>query len=476
MFYTGQNRPLTTHPQPSRGRSLWMVSTLFIVILTACAQEVSDATEDRWPIANDGKADIYGSDSRREALDPSVPEGVSPLIRSVAMLFNMRNTLNVTESQFVFPRERFTDRVRREEGAPLCEDEAFADQYVSGYCTAFLITPQLVATAGHCVNGHTRCAQMGIAFNYAKESPRDEPSEVDRSDVYRCESIVGRLYNPFEEPETLESREYWYDWAVLKLDRPVEGRAPLKLFEGDRLKQGDPIHVLGHPHGLPMKFSQGEVFNDNYERYMNTSLDIYQGNSGSPAFDAERGEVHGIVIRGSGGKSFERSRDPDTGLECSASRRCETLRGSRGCTGNHVLRIDPIRVFTEPDLKLIEQHTLVEREDTQIRRYSFSFTEKGFVDFATIHLNGGAQNPQNVRVLLHHGDQHIEMISRPRSLPYGRWSATSMDFRDADPQGEWVIEVINEGDGHLSVEWAQVMLGYHAEWPSSESGGGADPE
>lgn len=442
-------------------------SLSLMIACVACDGEINQPNDiEAWPNTYDGKADIYGADSRRELNDPSVPEEVRDVARSVAMAFSMQSIAYFSDEGVSFRREIFSDHIRREEGAPLCSDEPFREQISSGFCTAFLIAPQLIATAGHCVNGHTRCEGMAFAFDHAKKSPSDSPDRVEHQDMYRCETLIGRLYNPYEEPEALQSGEFWYDWAVMKLDRPVEGREPLKLAKERSLERGAPIYVVGHPHGLPMKFTEGSVVKDQYDRYLNTSLDIYQGNSGSPMFDPESHKVHGIVIRGSGGKSFELSDDPMDqasieGGQCYQSRRCEEVGGTRGCFGNHVLRIDPIHVFTRPDLKITEQHRLVDPEPQPILRYSFSFTEIGEVDFATVHLNASAYEPSSIRVFLHHNEQKVELISRPRTLPYGRWTVTTELFAGANPEGEWVIEVVNEGTARHKVEWAQVMLGYH---------------
>lgn len=439
--------------------------------LSACAGPASTEGEPSWSTAFPGKADIYGEDSRRELNDPSVPDALRALSQSVAMVYNTYSLSGSDDDHIFFSRATMSSHFQREKGVPLCEDEPFATQVAPGYCTAFLIAPDLVATAGHCVNGHTRCAQMGFVFDYAKVSPNEDPVRVPLSKNYRCESIVGRLYNPFEEPEMISNGEYWYDWAVLKLDRPVTDRKPVKIADGAFLERGRPLTVLGHPSGLPMKVTEGEVMSEDKERYFNSTLDIYQGNSGSPTFDVETGEVHGIVIRGSGGNSFEigpATRPNGRGgfeilaEQCGRSKRCDQV-GAPGCIGNHVLRIDPVRPFISEDLLVTERHSLVEQTEELGFRYSFTFEDvEGVVDFATLHINGGALDSTKLRVLLHHGDQSVEMMSHPKQLPYGRWSATKFDFKGADPKGEWVIEIIEEQGANLSVEWAQVMLGYHA--------------
>lgn len=447
------------------------INVIALVFWLASCQESSEeqASEEGWSTAFPGKADVYGEDSRKELYDPRVSEIIQKLSQAVSMVYNT-TTLNSVDDDFIFfSQATMSDHYQRDHGVPLCEDEPFSRQIAPGFCTAFLITPTLMATAGHCVNGHTRCEQMGFIFEYAKDSPNEDPVSAPLRHNYRCEAIVGRLYNPFEEPEMISNGEYWQDWAVLKLDRPVTDREPVKFMEGEPLTLGAPLTVLGHPSGLPMKVTEGRVITDDKVRYFNTTLDIYQGNSGSPAFDAYTGDVHGIVIRGSGGDSFEIGQKlvPNSNgsfdivnERCGRSKHCERV-GDPGCIGNHVLRIDPLRPFINPDLQFVEKHSLIEDFDAATTfRHSFTFEGiEGKVEFATLNLNAGARDSEKLRVILHHNEQSIVMMNHPQKLSSGRWTATQFDFKGADPNGEWVIEVIDEGEGKLSVEWAQVMLG-----------------
>jgi len=429
----------------------------------SCATELPERSGEAssWSTAYPGKADIYGEDSRRELNDPSVSEEHRALSDSVAMVFQTPTLIDVTEDSVIFSTKHMSDKQQAVSGHPLCESEAFAKQISPGYCSAFLITPQLIATAGHCVNGHTRCEQMGFAFGYALERPDEVPNSVPRDQFYRCESLVGRVYNPFEEQDAIDAQEYWYDWAVIKLDRPVTDHKPVVLTPKDeRLARSEGVVMIGHPSGLPMKVTEGSVVVDSKERYFNTNLDIYKGNSGSVVFGAEDGRAHGIAIRGSGGNSFELVSD-GAGGQCNQSKVCEAVGSARGCFGNHVLRVDPLRVFTREDLKLIERHAVVSNDDSTGSRHSFTFDEEGTVDVATVHLNAGARDSRGLRVLLHHDGQSVEVMTHPKDLPYGRWTASTEAFAGSSVEGEWVIEVINETEERYYVEWAQVMLGHH---------------
>ncbi len=437
-------------------RSTYALVLILVISLhiSACANHPpQESAEIGWATAISGKADVYGDDSRREINDPSVSDEARLLGRSIPMVLNVRQVFDYGEEEVRFTPLTMSNKYQSEIGAPLCAEEPFSSQPAPGYCTAFLIAPDLVATAGHCVNGHTRCAQMGFAFGYAKTRPDKEAISVPRRDFYRCEQVVGRLYNRLEEEEVISSKEYWYDWAVLRLDRPVQDREPLTLAGEERIGLGQEISVIGHPAGLAMKYTTGVVMADDKERYINTSLDIYQGNSGSPAIDLQSGEVQGIAIRGSGGSSFE-----VTEAGCGLSKVCVDF-GAPGCTGNHILRIDPIKAFIEEGVEVIERHRLAADDNQPGFSERFHFDEEGEVRFATVNINGRARDSRKIQVLLHHGEQSVTMMNHPYSLPYGRWTASSEAFSGANAEGEWRIEVIDEGGSEVFIEWTQVILG-----------------
>ena len=56
--------------------------------------------------------------------------------------------------------------------------------------------------------------------------------------------------------------------------------------------------MLGHPSGLPMKYTGGAKAFEIEDNYFTTNLDSFGGNSGSPVFNAKTLEVEGILVRG----------------------------------------------------------------------------------------------------------------------------------------------------------------------------------
>ena len=71
----------------------------------------------------------------------------------------------------------------------LCDDERFFSQPTPGFCSGTLIAPDLILTAGHCMNNPNGCAGTVFVFNYHMvDSVALEPITVD--DIFACQSIV----------------------------------------------------------------------------------------------------------------------------------------------------------------------------------------------------------------------------------------------------------------------------------------------
>jgi V8-like Glu-specific endopeptidase len=172
----------------------------------------------------------------------------------------------------------------------ICESERFAKQPSAGLCTGFLVGPNLLATAGHCIMNQDDCDKRVWAFDY-KTSEKDENGEhikLKDKNIYQCKRIIGRHQN-----------RHFKDFAVIELDRPVVGRKPLKLNRSIRpIAVGEKVLVIGHPSGLPMKIADSAQVTDLSHNIFYATLDTYGGNSGSPVFNQRTGEVEGILVIG----------------------------------------------------------------------------------------------------------------------------------------------------------------------------------
>jgi hypothetical protein len=228
---------------------------------------------------------IYGEDDRRDLFDSENNPRLVELARSTAIVMKKRDLKpGQSEGQFEIPKESFG------ESQNLCREEAFYEQPTPGFCSAFLVGDDTLVTAGHCITSQASCDGIGFVFDFGYDYQGKDLSTVDADNVFYCKTLMKR-----EQEGGLGK-----DYAVVKLDRSVVGRQPLKLRRSGAVATGAGVAVIGHPSGLPTKITDGANVRSNSPTlpYFVANLDTYGGNSGSAVFNTETWEVEGILVRG----------------------------------------------------------------------------------------------------------------------------------------------------------------------------------
>jgi V8-like Glu-specific endopeptidase len=248
---------------------------------------------------------IYQKDDRIESTEVAakiVHPGISRIqaaVKATAALVS-RSKLQPTASGWKLRLEEF----RPVASLPLCPNENFSKERVGSYCTAFLIAPNLVATAGHCVNWEDVDSSdpsrntSAIVFGFEM---RDgvEREDFASDEVYQISRIIERYREG--SGETLR------DFAVLELQENVPSRIaqPLRLAReaGKEVRTETELGVIGYPSGLPEKVSFASKTNRAMEAGSATEfraqLNTFHGNSGSPVlFYDEPDVVAGILVEG----------------------------------------------------------------------------------------------------------------------------------------------------------------------------------
>jgi hypothetical protein len=169
----------------------------------------------------------------------------------------------------------------------VCPSDPFADEPTASECSAVLIDDDLVLTAGHCFSADDACDRFAYVFDYAQG---DHGVELSAASVFGCRALIRLPRSTQGQPAP--------DFSVVQLDRAT-GRKPVNLASA-LPSVGDPLVALGYPSGLPLKIDRGGVvlrtsFPD--EQQLTASVDAFQGNSGGPIFNADRGLV-GILVAG----------------------------------------------------------------------------------------------------------------------------------------------------------------------------------
>jgi len=255
-------------------KSLLILIAIFS--FTACSdQQKFKAFQDSEAKPNFNTEVIYGEDNRKdwfEVLDENLKDAARATVgivdKSVVQYKGDTVFLNTLSSN-------------------LCPNEKFADQERGPVCSGFLVGPDLVLTAGHCVGSERECKDYKFVFDYAKVRPGHDPSLIPKSKVYSCKTLIGQEFTRNDQ-----------DWALIRLDRPVTDRRPLEIERSTEASLNTPLTIIGHPSGLPSKIARGGKIHKVENHHYVADLDSFGGNSGSAVLNANSLKVEGILVRG----------------------------------------------------------------------------------------------------------------------------------------------------------------------------------
>ncbi len=166
----------------------------------------------------------------------------------------------------------------------LCPGQAFENQPSVAFCSGFLVSDDLVVTAGHCMRTTYDCQDSRFVFDFAKTQADQEEFVVSEDKVYFCDEVIAQEVGQ-------------NDYAVIRLDRKVTDRVPLNLRRSGNLSVGEQVMLIGHPMGLPSKIADGGFVQSVSHRIV-ASVDAFAANSGSALFNTQTGLVEGLLISG----------------------------------------------------------------------------------------------------------------------------------------------------------------------------------
>ena len=161
--------------------------------------------------------------------------------------------------------------------------------------TAFLVGKDLVLTAGHVIEDRdVRNDSIGLSFIFGFKY--DKYHNIDSNSFLNFNIYEGKqiLYKVNDESG---------DWAIIKLNREVSEYQEIAPIHFDfEYSNGYNISGIGHPMGLPMKYTNDAIITRIGKNFIDTSLDTFWGNSGSPILAIKEGKfgVIGIMSSTSG--------------------------------------------------------------------------------------------------------------------------------------------------------------------------------
>jgi V8-like Glu-specific endopeptidase len=206
----------------------------------------------------------------------------------------------------------------------MCKAEHFSNQPTAGHCSGFLIGPDTLVTAGHCVLSTKDCQNHYWVFDYANYENVQPKFTFSSNQVVRCSKLLHR-----EKDEATG-----VDYSVLKLERKITNRKYLTIRKTGKMSDDSVLTVIGFPSGLPAKITTGAIVRDNSkDAFFVVNSDTYGGNSGSAVVDTKSGIVEGILVRG------------DTDYAKSPIEDCYTsiIRDQDGGRGEDVTRITNLK-------------------------------------------------------------------------------------------------------------------------------------
>ena len=224
--------------------------------------------------------EIYGPDDRRDTYQLRDPQ-LKTWARAVAAITktgNLKPNLSGGYNLTTTPLEKKIPS--------LCPTERFLKQPVGPFCTAFLVAPDIVASAGHCIVDEARCRQLTFVFDYEYSSRTARPNLIEPKQVYSCGKL---LYLTAMDD---------IDFALVRLDRPVYDRKPLQLRSYGNVDPRAELILMGFPLGLPLKTAANGRVRALRGNSIYTTVDAFYKNSGSPAVSRFDAKVEGLLIGG----------------------------------------------------------------------------------------------------------------------------------------------------------------------------------
>ncbi len=306
--------------------------SIFLISLTiwSIAQVKPETEAYEFPYGDlaDTSRGVFGDDNRKEVKDATE---YHQLVRATAVMVH-KDKIRGNKIYSETLRSRLSRKFNTDS---FHENVKFLDQPTCATCTGFLIAPDILVTAGHCIEKLEDAKNYVWVFDYTLEKNYNAFAgyiTIDTADIYSVTEVMGAYF---------QSLSTYTDYSFLRLNKK-SSREPYHFRTSGKVANYSNVYTIGSPTGLPLKLADNAwVVNNSYESWFRNSIDGFPGNSGGPVFN-EYGLIEGIHVRGAvelAGKNYTGDYKFDSTCNC-----VKTVQWSStwGTEGSHAHRITAV--------------------------------------------------------------------------------------------------------------------------------------
>ncbi len=224
-----------------------------------------------------------------------ISDGVAGIIRTDRLYFESGPNRYIVKDEVLTLKKRLKMRE-----ITLVDQTPFVLQPSLFKGTAFLVGKDLLLTAGHILNNleiekGDPIEHLSFVFGHKYDKNHNIDSHAFlKFNVYKGDHVVEKHYDPFLG-----------DWALLKLKKEVSNYQKIVPIHFDFDYTANlRICSIGHPLGLPMKYTGNAQIKKICSPFIKASLDTFWGNSGSPILAQKNGKFGIVGIASSTSKDF----------------------------------------------------------------------------------------------------------------------------------------------------------------------------
>ena len=222
-------------------------------------------------VADAGLKTVYGSDNRQDEIQTAA--GTASTLSNAVLSMGAATVALVSKSNLACSGQTCTitswvGTSSSAWGTQQCDGSwwPFASQKLVAFCSGTLVSASAVATAGHCIPTPQQCASTYVVFGLTATAAS---APISASNVFTCSAFIGGGHAKFL-PQTLNMFSNhlggphlnYLDAIVISLDRavPASVASPATVAPtAAKVSLGDAVWVIGHPSGMPRKYSRSTV-------------------------------------------------------------------------------------------------------------------------------------------------------------------------------------------------------------------------